>query len=99
MKKRTTKKTNTRKPRAVKAEVVHMPSCDKIARRGIHNGADMTALMSALISDITSNAIDARKANAICNAAGKILKTVEQAHRLGQPTQKTQRLRTLKLTE
>lgn len=41
--------------------------------------------MSALIGDIAAQRIDARAANAICNAGGKLLKIVEMQHKYGGP--------------
>lgn len=39
--------------------------------------------MSELIGDIATERISAPRANAICNAGGKLLKTVELQHRYG----------------
>ena len=55
--------------------------CLEIADRGIGTGKEFAALMSAMIGDIAADRIDVRKANAICNASGKLLKVVEMQHR------------------
>ncbi len=39
--------------------------------------------MSALMSDLIEDRIDARTANAVCNAGGKLLKVVEMQHKYG----------------
>ena len=61
------------------------PRCAPIADAGITTGKDFAQLMSALIGDIAANRIDARAANAICNAGGKLLKIVELQHKYGGP--------------
>jgi hypothetical protein len=40
--------------------------------------------MSALMSDLLEGRIDARSANAVCNAGGKLLKVVEMEHKYGR---------------
>lgn len=42
-------------------------------------------MMSALMSDIIEERIDARAANAVCNAGGKLLKIVELQQKYGVP--------------
>lgn len=39
--------------------------------------------MSMLIGDIAAERINARTANAMCNAGGKLLKVVEMQHKYG----------------
>lgn len=56
-----------------------------VADAGIKTGADFAKMMSLLIGDIATDRIDARRANAICNAGGKLLKVVEMEHRYGAP--------------
>jgi hypothetical protein len=56
-----------------------------IADKGVKTGADFARLMSALIGDIATNRIDAKTANALCNAGGKLLKVVELQHKYGTP--------------
>lgn len=57
------------------------PRCLAIADEGIETGKDFAQLMSALIGDIAADRIDAQRANAICNAGGKLLRIVELEHR------------------
>ena len=59
------------------------PRCLPIADAGIATGREFAQLMSALIGDIAAERIDARAANAICNAGGKLLKIVEMQHKFG----------------
>jgi len=47
----------------------------------VKTGKQFASLMSALMSDLIDKRIDARSANAICNAGGKLLKVVEMEHR------------------
>ena len=62
------------------------PRCVAIADRGIKTGADFARMMSMLIGDVATDRIDARRANAICNAGGKLLKVVEMQHRYASGT-------------
>ncbi len=42
-------------------------------------------MFSLVMGDVATNRLDPRKANAICNAGGKLLKVVEMQHRYGTP--------------
>lgn len=61
------------------------PRCLPIAARGIETSRDFAGMMSALMSDIIEERIDARAANAVCNAGGKLLKIVELQQKYGVP--------------
>lgn len=54
-----------------------------IARRGVSTGADFAELMSALVSDIIEEKIDANTANAVTNAGRQLLRVVELEYRYG----------------
>jgi hypothetical protein len=57
--------------------------CVAVADNGVKTGAQFAQLMSLLIGDIASDRIDAKTANAMCNAGGKLLKVVEMQHKYG----------------
>lgn len=65
--------------RAAKAR----PRCLAVAARGVTTSRDFAGLMSSLMSDIIEGRIDARAANAVCNAGGKLLKVVEMQRKYG----------------
>lgn len=47
---------------------------------------DFANFMNALMGDIVSGRIDARTANAACNAGGKLLRVIELEYRFGRKT-------------
>lgn len=57
-----------------------------IAAAGIRSGRDLADLMSAIISDVVTGAIQPNTANAACNAAGKLIKVVELELKHGRKT-------------
>ena len=81
------------------AEIVRMPACHKAVQGGVKTGADVARVLSALITDITGNTIDARAANALNNSVGKLIKNFEVAHKHGQPSQRTKKLSGVKYVE
>ena len=56
-----------------------------IASEGVANDRQFAQLMSAIMSDLIDGSIDPKTSNAVCNAAGKLLKVVEMRHRYGKP--------------
>jgi len=57
-----------------------------LARSGIRTARDLGAVMAALVSDVLCCNVAPNVANASCNAAGKLLKTVEMQFRYGKRT-------------
>ncbi len=55
-----------------------------IADAGIKTSDDFTRCFSLLIGDIASGRIDVKEANAMCNAGGRVLKSVEMKHKYGR---------------
>jgi hypothetical protein len=51
---------------------------------GVKNSRQLIAGLSALMGDLAAGRITNGRANAICNAAGKILTTVKLEHQYGQ---------------
>jgi hypothetical protein len=62
---------------------VQRPRCLSIAQKGVRTANDFACLMSALISDIIEEKISPKVSNAMCNAAGKLLKVVDMQMRYG----------------
>ena len=60
-----------------------------ISQQGVKSGRDFAHLMSALMSDLLSGAVDHPTANAVCNAGGKLLKVVEMEQKYGVGKKKT----------
>jgi hypothetical protein len=56
-----------------------------IAASGVRTASDFARLMSAIMSDVISEAMDPRVANAAVNAGGKLLKVVELQQVYGRP--------------
>lgn len=54
-----------------------------VSDRGIKTTQDLSTYLTALLSDISSDRIDAVRSNARCNVAGKLLKTAEMEFRYG----------------
>jgi len=60
------------------------PKSLAIADRGINTGAQFSALMSAIMTDLLNGSVTPGIANATCNAGGKLLKMVELNMKYGQ---------------
>lgn len=58
-----------------------------IAQAGVRTGADFANLMSALMADIITGAVEPQVANAACNAGGRLLKIVEMSYKYGKQPQ------------
>lgn len=56
---------------------------EKVAARGIHTASEFAGLMSCLLADLARGTITPQLANAMCNAAGKLLRLVEIQQRFG----------------
>ena len=59
------------------------PRCVSIFDAGIENSRELTRGLSALMGDLAASRVEPGRANAICNAAGKILTTVNLAYKFG----------------
>ena len=82
---RKNKKVRTRRnPESEKGDR-RTPKCVAVADAGIETGGQFARLMSALIGDVATGRIDTRRANAMCNAGGKLLKVVELQQKYGTP--------------
>jgi hypothetical protein len=57
--------------------------------RGIANCGQLSKGMSLLMSDVLSERVSTTVANSVCNAAGKMLKSVEMQQRYGKTVAKT----------
>ena len=71
---------NRRAANAKNGEIINprrISTSATLAAKGVSTTLDVANLMRALISDIATDSIAPQKANAICNAAGKMLKTAE----------------------
>jgi hypothetical protein len=68
---------------ATRAKVVHQVASNGVFA-GIRTSADLTRCMSQLIEDVAFGHRPSTEANAICNAAGKLLKIVEMRHKYGK---------------
>lgn len=74
---------NTGKELISPPRTVDPPKCRAILEAGITKSSEMKSALSALMSDLASDRITAGTGNSICNAAGKILKTVELEQKYG----------------
>jgi hypothetical protein len=63
------------------------PRSLEISERGVSTGQDLVNLMSSLMSDLIASRIQPTIANAVCNAAGKMLKVVELQQKFGKDNQ------------
>jgi len=54
-----------------------------IAEHGIYDADKFAQVMSALMTDLLTGAVEPQVANATCNAGGKLLKVVEMKHKRG----------------
>lgn len=77
-------KSENRVAKAEEGAAGATPRSLALANGGVKTGRDFAALMSALMSDLLDGRIDARSANAVCNAGGKLLKVVEMEHKYGR---------------
>lgn len=57
--------------------------------RGIQNCSQLSQGMSLLMADVLSERVSTSVANSVCNAAGKMLKSVEMQQRFGKTITKT----------
>ncbi len=70
-----------------------------IATHGITTSQDCKNLLSAMMADLLTGKITDRVGNAVCNACGKILKTVELEQKYGKQVDKDGRVtRLIELT-
>ena len=54
-----------------------------VAQVGVSTSIQFKDLMSGLMSDLLTGAVQPQTANAVCNAGGKLLKIVEMEHKYG----------------
>lgn len=54
-----------------------------IAQLGIYDADRFAQVMSALMTDLLTGAVEPQTANAFCNAGGKLLKIVEMKQKRG----------------
>jgi len=54
-----------------------------IAARGIYSAETFANVMSALMTDVLTGAVEPQVANAVCNSGGKLLKVVELQRKCG----------------
>lgn len=54
-----------------------------IAEHGIYDADKFAQVMSALMTDLLTGAVEPQVANAVCNSGGKLLKVVEMKHKRG----------------
>jgi hypothetical protein len=59
------------------------PKCGAIFDEGIENSRELIRGLSALLGDLALSRIVPARANAMCNAAGKILTTVNLEYKYG----------------
>ena len=67
-------------------EIEKIPATLPIAQAGIKSSSDFTNLMSAMITDVLEGTVKAQTCNAVCNAAGKMLKMVEMSFKYAPPS-------------
>jgi len=73
-----------RRPKKSLSRVIDLtPRTLALARKGVRNGDDLAALLSALISDNIEGRVTTAMTNSTCNAAGKLMKIVELQHKYG----------------
>jgi hypothetical protein len=60
-----------------------VPKCAEIFDGGIENSRELIRGLSALMGDVALKRVVPGEANAICNAAGKILTTVNLQYKYG----------------
>lgn len=66
-------------------EVAQIPRSAGIASRGIRTSRDAANFLSALVSDVASEAMKPKVASVCVNGIGKLLKVVEMQHKYGTP--------------
>jgi hypothetical protein len=72
-----------RNPDQREEEMPEQPKCVEIFDRGVSTSQELLSGLSALMGDVATGRLTARDGNAICNVAGKILKTAQLAHQFG----------------
>ncbi len=72
----------TGKKKAGRSEAVNQ-STRSTYRGHVKTGSDFAAMMSCLMHDLLNDKIHPNRANAICNAGGKLLKIVELERKYG----------------
>lgn len=77
-------KDNEKKPKDGKRVPLRQAESRKIASDGIKTSRDFAKVMSTLMGDLLSGAVEPRVANAVCNAGGKLLRMVELQHKYGK---------------
>jgi hypothetical protein len=70
----------------------------EIFEKGIRTSGEFKSGFAALMTDTVAGRITPQVCNAVCNAGGKILKTVEMEHKWGRKEPETGE-QLLKLTE
>jgi hypothetical protein len=65
------------------ATATEAPKCGAIFDAGIRNSRDLIRGLGALMGDLAASRVVPARANAICNAAGKILTTVHLEYKFG----------------
>lgn len=68
-----------------------IPRSVQIASRGIRTDVDAANFFSALTSDIMTEEVKVKTANAACNSMGKLLKVVDMRLKHGSPTEANER--------
>lgn len=76
-----------------------IPRSVQIASRGIRTDVDAANFFSALTSDIMTEGVKVKTANAACNAMGKLLKIVDMRQRYGNGEQSSHDKPVLRLAD
>lgn len=62
-----------------------LPRSVSVASRGLYTGAQYAEFLSELARDVMLDEVTEKKANAVCNIAGKQFKLAELNHKYGTP--------------
>lgn len=71
------------KQNAVAEQSKEQPRCVSVSDKGITTSRDLRNTLSALMSDLAAGRVTSGAGNAMCNAAGKLLKTAELEQKYG----------------
>lgn len=80
-----TSKNNTSPVKASSEKSEKASHSVELAKRGVKNATDLVSLMSSLITDVVTGAVDPNVSNAACRATGQLLRIVALQYKASKP--------------